>query len=217
MSLLKCYQNVPFNPFATMIPRFIALIFLFYLISSFTSEDNRPLKIAIISVDNEIRDAKKITKFLASYYNCKVDILPAISAPKECYRNQSDTLLGSKVLTYLDTTFKDSAYDKYMALTEKPIYLNEGFPFIRGLAVHNGNSYMVSTHKIKKEAGSDKRLYKTLLEVVSRHEVGHTLGLRHCEYKLNCLMRSGVIDTIFFKIQPVLCDSCSNQLKSYLK
>lgn len=200
-----------------MISKFIALLFLFYPISLYTAEDNQPLKIAIISVDNkELKDAKKIARFLVSYYNCKVDILPAISAPKECYRNQSDTLVASKVLTHLANTFKNPVHDKYMALTEKAIYFNDNFPLIRGLATQNGSACLVSTNKIKKEANSNKKLFKTFLEVVSRHEVGHTLGLKHCEHQSTCLM-AGVSDTAFFKIQPILCDSCSNQLKRFLK
>lgn len=166
--------------------------------------------------DNEIGDAKRVKKYLESYYHCKVDILPAISASKECFLNQSDTLLASKVLIHLDKSNNMSLFDKYLALTENPIYLNESFSYIRGLGRYKGKSCLVSTHKIKKEAGSDKKLFRSFLKKVSRHEIGHTLGLEHCAHQIDCVMAGGVIDTVFYKAQPILCDSCSYQLNPYL-
>lgn len=200
-----------------MATRFLVLAFLFLPTSLFTINDSQKLKIAIVSVDEkEIGDAKRVKKYLESYYNCKVDILPAISASKECYLNQSDTLLASKVLYHLNKTINISQYDKYVGLTEKPIYMSDHFPLIRGLGSYKGKSCLVSTHKIKKEAGSDKKLFRSFLKKVSRHEIGHTLGLEHCAHQIDCVMASGVVDTVFYNAQPILCDSCSYQLKPYL-
>lgn len=200
-----------------MVTRIVAIAFLFLSTSIFTINDSQKLKIAIISVDDkEIGDAKKVKKYLESYYNCQVDILPAISTSEECYLNQSDTLLASKVLIHLDKTINMSLYDKYVALTEKAIYMSDHFPNIRGLGRYKGKSCLVSTHKIKKEAGSDKKLFRSFLKKVSRHEIGHTLGLEHCAHQIDCVMASGIVDTVFYNAQAILCDSCSNQVKPYL-
>jgi len=201
-----------------MRPKFIIFFCLVFYLSSFTSHVNEPIKIALISVDGkELPEAKKIKKYLKSYYHCEVVILPPISLPQE-YKSQSDTLKASKVLAYFDILFQQPIHDKYMALTEFPIALNDYFPYIRGLGRHEGSSCIVSVHKIKKEANGNKQLFKRLLKVVSRHEIGHTLGLRHCtQQQAKCMMVSGVYDSVIYEARPVLCDSCSVPLKRFLR
>ena len=70
-----------------------------------------------------------------------------------------------------------------------------------------GTTCVVSTFRIKKRVGEKKMLDR--LKKVSIHEVGHNLGLDHCEYDRECLMNEvrGNVKQID-RERVWLCDNC---------
>lgn len=78
---------------------------------------------------------------------------------------------------------------------------------IIGLGFRPGTSCVVSTFRIKKSVSEKKMLER--LKKVSIHEVGHNLGLDHCEYDRECLMNDarGTVKQID-RERVWLCDNC---------
>jgi archaemetzincin len=77
---------------------------------------------------------------------------------------------------------------------------------IIGLGFRPGKTCVVSTFRIK-NAGQEKLLDR--LKKVSIHEVGHNLGLDHCNYDIECLMNDvrGTVKQID-RERVWLCDNC---------
>jgi archaemetzincin len=78
---------------------------------------------------------------------------------------------------------------------------------IIGLGFRPGTTCVVSTFRIKKRVGEKKMLDR--LKKVSIHEVGHNLGLDHCNYDIECLMNDarGTVKQID-RERVWLCDNC---------
>jgi predicted Zn-dependent protease len=77
---------------------------------------------------------------------------------------------------------------------------------IIGLGLRPGKTCVVSTFRIK-NAGQEKLLDR--LKKVSIHEVGHNLGIDHCNYDIECLMNDarGTVKQID-RERVWLCDNC---------
>ena len=78
---------------------------------------------------------------------------------------------------------------------------------IIGLGYRPGSTCVVSTFRIKKGVSEKKMMER--LEKVSIHEVGHNLGLDHCNYDRECLMNDarGTVKQID-KERVWLCNNC---------
>ena len=87
--------------------------------------------------------------------------------------------------------------------------------FLFGEAQLGGNGAIVSTHRLHNEfyglPGDDDLLYaRTLKEVL--HELGHTMGLIHCQY-YECVMHfSTYVEDIDLK-KSQFCPVCKNKLE----
>lgn len=83
---------------------------------------------------------------------------------------------------------------------------------IIGLGLRPGTSCVVSTFRIKKKVSEEKMLER--LQKVSIHEIGHNLGLNHCNYDRQCLMNDarGTVKQID-RERVWLCDNCRRIIK----
>jgi archaemetzincin len=81
---------------------------------------------------------------------------------------------------------------------------------IIGLGLRPGKTCVVSTFRIK-NAGQVKLLDR--LKKVSIHEVGHNLGLSHCNYDKKCMMNDagGTVKQID-REEVLFCDRCKKQI-----
>ena len=198
--------------------RNLTLICLAIFLSGNILKPNEKFTVALISIDGvNIKEMRQIAKNIRSYYHCDVYQLPPMKTPNKLMKNGKDTVLSSSLLQHIRKIFKEAEFDKIVAITEKPLYLSEQHPSIRGLGTKGGKTAVISTFKIKHESIESKKFYKSLLVKVSRHEIGHTLGLAHCSAKSKCVMTSGVNPKEFYSLKPVLCDSCFNLVQGYIK
>ena len=78
-----------------------------------------------------------------------------------------------------------------------------------GLGYRPGPSCIVSTYRLK---NTDQRKFIERLKKVAIHELGHNLGLDHCESEL-CVMRDAVetIKTID-RVDSRLCEQCRKRI-----
>jgi len=81
---------------------------------------------------------------------------------------------------------------------------------IFGLARISGRVCVVSTHRLRARGAGEERFLKRL-STVARHEVGHTLGLRHCA-TVGCIMEDAKGSVATVDRARDLCDACAASL-----
>ena len=179
--------------------------------------------IGVISLDGEeILDSYHIKAALSSYYLAEVIILAPIKGSNEIYWNHSDTLNPGRAIDFLEKMQFTDSIDLIMGITEDPMFLGGSSPFwkkngfIRGLGIRDGEYCVISTSNIKKITGDYSDLYIKMLQQVSRHEIGHNLGLAHCETEARCAMVGSFDTNVLLEARPTFCDSCASIINEYL-
>lgn len=156
---------------------------------------------------------------LEAYYHCSVEILSAKELPANAYYKPRNRYKADSVISWLAKT-KPESFDRVVGVTEKDISTRSE-PYddwgIMGLAYCPGESCVVSTFRLKKNADQkkiDERFAKVVL-----HETGHTFGLPHCRSgDTTCFMEDadGTIRSVDREKKQV-CKSCQNKIPQYLK
>ena len=119
------------------------------------------------------------------------------------------TLILAKILSYLPP-----GNGKIVGITHVDIF-TPILTFLFGEAQLGGKGAIVSTHRLQNEfyglPGDEDLLYiRTLKEVL--HELGHTMGLIHCQH-YECVMHfSTYVEDIDLK-KAQFCPVCQNKLK----
>ncbi|MDF9797723.1 putative Zn-dependent protease [Catalinimonas alkaloidigena] len=111
----------------------------------------------------------------------------------------------------------EAKYDLIIGITDSALTIGKQYRpamTIRGLADPDARVLSLSTYKLRQESVNSDEFTINLSKVV-KHEIGHVLGLRHCEESENCLMRNGfhfAYTTIDF------CPACEEKIDiRYLK
>jgi len=119
------------------------------------------------------------------------------------------TLILSKILNYLP-----NPNGKIVGITNVDIF-TPILTFLFGEAQLGGNGAIVSTHRLRNEfyglpSNDDLLYYRTLKEIL--HELGHTMGLIHCQH-YECVMHfSTYVEDIDLK-KAQFCPLCEKKLK----
>ena len=176
---------------------------------------------AFENFDRALIDTVKHT--IEVIYGFDVIILESIDIPKEAFINiKSPRYRADTLIRYL-RRIKPDSIDHILGLTSKDIsvtkkdksgnikqpeykYKDWG---IFGLAFVPGSSCIVSTYRLK----SSKTKFIERFKKICIHELGHNLGLKHCEYHEKCVMRDAVetIKTIDY-VDLMLCDKCKKKI-----
>jgi archaemetzincin len=115
---------------------------------------------------------------------------------------------ANKMLLHLADLKKDGGYSLVVGITEADLYV-PGSNFIFGLADPSKGAAIVSVHRLRELADSRRLAERVYKEVA--HELGHLLGLKHCE-KPTCIMSfAKTIEEVDVRL-PVLCSECSAQV-----
>jgi len=154
-----------------------------------------------------------VQKKLKKFYNCKVNILPKMDIPVSCKINGLQRYSSVKIVKLLNSKF-DNVEGKVVALTQVDICtdrklngkINKNWGVI-GLSLLGTKSCVVSNKRMKTN-------YYGKLEKVSIHEIGHSLGIPHCESHSKCLMndakgKGSKID----KELLWMCNDCKRKIK----
>ena len=198
-------------------------ILLFLILSACSSGSIK--KIAIQPYENfELALVDSIKASIEKTFSFEVEVLNAIPIPKLAYVNikspryRADTLIemlkGEKsnkfdhvlglIAKDISTTKKDSDGNVL-----KPIYRYTDWG-VFGLGYCPGPSCIVSTFRLNT---SDSKLLMERLKKVCNHELGHNLGLPHCQSNDKCVMKDGAesIKTVD-NVNLVLCNSCKSKI-----
>jgi archaemetzincin len=112
---------------------------------------------------------------------------------------------------FLDLVEKQPG-NRVLGVTEVDLYSkgsnNRDLNFVFGQAQILGRAAVISLYRLRGE--EDVFHLRALKEAV--HELGHTMGLRHCDNKI-CVMRfsDSLADTDFKNAE--FCESCKGKLK----
>lgn len=134
-----------------------------------------------------------------------VEILTEVDVPKTAYRAHRRQ--------YLASDLKDLAgaypHDKVLAITNVDIY-EDPLNFVFGLADIRGKSALISLHRLKDD---DVELFKLRAAKEAFHELGHTLGLRHCGNRSCVMTFSNCLADTDYK-EKDYCYFCTLRLKT---
>lgn len=160
---------------------------------------------------------------LVNTYRTKVYVLDRKPLPEEAFINVKSPRYRADKLIAIMKAQKPDSLDYIVSLTDKDISTTKRDDFGRikepeskysdwgifGLGYRPGPGCIVSTYRLK---NADQRKFIERLKKVAIHELGHNLGLDHCESEL-CVMRDAVetikiIDRVDYR----LCEKCKKRI-----
>lgn len=165
-------------------------------------------------IDNEFVKLSK--RAIGSFYGCEVKVLPVQDLPDNAWYDPRSRYWAPVLLDYLDSIIPPDCH-KIVGITDKDISTTKGDVYnygIMGLGRINGAPCVVSTYRIKTNMRDHEHLLERTRKVVL-HEVGHTMGVRHCMFgDPKCFMQDckGKVSTVD-KADEYMCVGCSNRLK----
>ena len=146
----------------------------------------------------------------------KCRILPKISIPKEAYNQWRKQYNAEVVMNMLSNVSEVKFIDKSiptLLLTDSDLYYS-GLNFIFGLEDPTKSCAIVSLARLKPEFYDEKPARNLLEDRVVKeviHELGHYVGLDHCQ-NAKCVMSFSPSVFDFDKKQKEFCDDCKIRL-----
>jgi len=173
-----------------------------------TSSIDKKKTIYIVPLDNvKQTDVVLSSKELKSFYNYDVVVLNRDVTPSQ-YRNPSGKYNAGKILKFLGEKYQHLD-GKIVGITNVNISTKRTINnvtyndwSILGFGAINGQSCIISTKNMITN-------HQDRLSKVTIHEVGHTLGLSHCDFDPKCLMndakgKASKVDSE----DKVMCEQC---------
>lgn len=140
-------------------------------------------------------DLEVVKRGINELYRLDVEILRERDLPTQAYYEPRNRYLADRLLADLQTHGADTT--KSLGLTHLDISVmrgeNENWG-IFGFGMIGGKPSVVSSYRLR---GTNRTQYESRLQKVVNHEIGHTLGLDHCDQD-KCLMQDakGTISTV---------------------
>jgi len=182
---------------------------LLIVISFFLFSFVCPPTVYIQPLDNvEDKYIKVVQQSIKSFYGFNCKILPTVKEDVSLYTRTKLKYDANKIIK------RFSSSNRIIVITQKDIshWKDVKHPEwgILGLGALNGQTSVVSTYRL----GSISKIVENRLSKVAVHEIGHNLGLSHCESGANCLMKNvnGTIKTIDSS-QFNICKSCRKKVR----
>jgi len=174
------------------------------------------VKVNIIPIEDVSKTViKTISEHLKEAYPIVegVNLEPEVELPSEAYDADRDQYRAEIILQHFSSRFA-SKKGKILMITSEDLY-SLGLNFIFGQAQKPGKFSLISLHRLRPKFWRDEKdldlfLNRAVKETI--HEIGHTLGLDHCEDR-NCVMSfSNRIEHTDRKGVD-LCEQCEGKIK----
>lgn len=153
-----------------------------------------------------------LARNLSSFFGVSVAVLPHEPLPESAYYAPRRRYRAEDLVAFLDRT-TSSAIPHVLGVTSRDISAPKGEIAdwgVMGVARLGGRPGVVSTYRLRAGGASDA-LFVTRLERVAAHELGHTLGLPHCDTPL-CLMNDAEGSIHSVDAATGLCEKCARAL-----
>jgi archaemetzincin len=176
--------------------------------------------VCLVGLGGEAAFAQELVEAVKSVYGVEARIVEEIPLDKASFSESRKQYDAEKLLNYL-TGCALSDWEKYedcsklLGIVSKDMFV-QGMNFVFGLAVLNGKTGLVSIARLdprfygKKE--DEKKIGERAVKEVL-HELGHLLGLSHCENKECVMSFSNSINEVDEK-KPELCPECRGKLSA---
>jgi archaemetzincin len=158
------------------------------------------------------KDVALVRESIAQFYDLEVKALPRIELPRAAYYAPRARYRAEKLLELLEKKLPAGG-DRILGLTGVDISTTKGEIKdwgILGLANLNSTVCVISAFRCRMKAKGALHARMRLAKVAV-HEVGHTLGLEHCE-TVGCLMEDarGLVKTCDREFD--LCAECRRKI-----
>jgi len=163
--------------------------------------------------DVPARVKREASTALRSVFDGEVIVTDSQQVPEAAYDAGRDQYLAEE---FIDLAARAGRGEKSIAITAKDLYYRRR-NYVFGLAYLDGRSCVVSTYRLQtsSDGGFSERSAEEVFsdrvrkEVV--HEVGHTLGLEHCENNRCAMNFSPTVREVDRKEQH-LCGTCQRRV-----
>ena len=162
-------------------------------------------------VDERIMLYVKIV--IEGIFKKKIDIVSLEHDPDYAYNKRRKQYYSSKILQKL-RKLKLSDYESVLAVIDVDLYVPE-LTFVFGEADLKNRVSIISLKRLRQEfynLMADHSLFNQRIITEAVHELGHTYGLRHCQYD-NCVMFFSRTLSDTDKKGSGFCDICAKKLE----
>ena len=159
------------------------------------------------------RVKREASAALRTVYGCEVSVRPAQSLPEDAYDTSRDQYRAED---FIELASRIGDGEKTIAVTAKDLYYRRR-NYVFGLAYLDGSASVVSTNRLQTSSDggfSQKPASEIFADRVRKevvHEIGHTLGLEHCE-NARCVMNFSPTVREVDRKEEALCGTCQRTL-----
>ncbi|MFB6070405.1 MAG: archaemetzincin family Zn-dependent metalloprotease [Halanaeroarchaeum sp.] len=159
------------------------------------------------------RVKREASAALRSIYEGEVSVRETQSVPESAYDPGRDQYVAEE---FIDLAARVGRGDKTVAITPKDLYYRRR-NYVFGLAYLDGRSCVVSTYRLQTSSDggfSERPADEVFADRVRKevvHEVGHTLGLEHCENN-RCAMNFSPTTREVDRKEQHLCGTCQRRV-----
>jgi len=178
------------------------------------------MRLAILRIGTIDEDIpKKIQSGIVEIYpetECLIlgEIMPI---PADAYNKARQQFHSTHILAKINNYVKQTQADRILGVTEVDLYVSH-LNFVFGEATCPGKTAIISLFRLKPEfyghpANQELFINRYVKEAV--HEIGHTLGLRHCQNP-TCVMffSNSILDTD--RKKKTFCEKCHSKVARLL-